>query len=194
MKKIVQNDVVIYQTKTGAIELKGDFGHETIWASQIQIANIFSVDRTVVTKHIGNILRNHEIDEKRNVQKMHIPNSDKLVTFYSLDLILTVGYRANSPRAIVFRQWATKILHEHITKGFTINRNRISKNYDMFVKAVDDDNDPLIYTWDFGLFDKYQATASNLRTFTEPGIKAVKVTISDGHYQVVLPMNVNVVE
>ena len=138
MKKIVQNDVVIYQTKTGAIELKGDFGHETIWASQIQIANIFSVDRTVVTKHIGNILRNHEIDEKRNVQKMHIPNSDKLVTFYSLDLILTVGYRANSPRAIVFRQWATKILHEHITKGFTINRNRISKNYDMFVKAVDE--------------------------------------------------------
>jgi prophage maintenance system killer protein len=69
---------------------------------------------------------------------MHIPNSDKLVTFYSLDLILTIGYRANSPRAVIFRQWATKILHEHITKGFTINNSRIAKNYDMFLKAIDD--------------------------------------------------------
>ena len=72
MKKVVQNNVVIYQTKSGAIELKGDFGHETFWATQAQIANIFNIDRTVVTKHIGNIIRNREIDQKRNVQKMHI--------------------------------------------------------------------------------------------------------------------------
>ncbi|OGG13600.1 hypothetical protein A2773_07330 [Candidatus Gottesmanbacteria bacterium RIFCSPHIGHO2_01_FULL_39_10] len=138
MKRFIQNKMIIYQAKSGAIELRGDFGHETIWATQAQIADIFNIDRTVVTKHIGNIIRTQEINEKRNVQKMHIPNSDKLVSFYSLDLILTVGYRANSPRAIVFRQWATKILHEHISKGFTINKNRIAKNYDMFLKAVND--------------------------------------------------------
>lgn len=138
MSKNIKSNIVIYQARSGAIELKGDIGHETIWATQAQISDIFNIDRTAITKHIRNILRDREIDEKRNVQKMHIPNSDKLVAFYSLDLILTVGYRVNSSRAIIFRQWATKVLHEHITKGFTINRNRISKNYQMFLKAVED--------------------------------------------------------
>lgn len=138
MSKNIKSNIVIYQARSGAIELKGDFGQETIWATQAQISDIFNIDRTAITKHIRNILRDREIDEKRNVQKMHIPNSDKLVAFYSLDLILTVGYRVNSSRAIIFRQWATKVLHEHITKGFTINKNRISKNYQMFLKAVED--------------------------------------------------------
>ena len=132
------NGLVIFQSKSGAIELKGDFAKETLWATQAQITDIFSIDRTVVTKHIGNILKTKEIDEKSNVQKMHIANSDKPVTYYSLDLILAVGYRANSARAIQFRQWATKTLRQHITKGFTINRKQISKNYDTFVAAMED--------------------------------------------------------
>jgi len=106
-----KNKIIIYQAKNGAIELRGDISHETIWATQIQIANIFNIERSVVTKHIGNIFSNKEIIEKSNVQKMHIPNSDKPVTFYSLDIILAIGYRANSQRAIEFRKWATKILH-----------------------------------------------------------------------------------
>jgi len=100
-KKIQKNKgVIIYQAKNGAIELRGDFTRETIWATQAQIADIFQVERSVVTKHIGNILKVKEVDKKSNVQKMHIANSDKPVTFYSLDIILAVGYRANSARAI----------------------------------------------------------------------------------------------
>ncbi|MFA6393417.1 MAG: RhuM family protein [Patescibacteria group bacterium] len=68
---------------------------------------------------------------------MHIANSDKPVSFYSLDMILAVGYRANSSRAIEFRQWATKVLREHITKGYTINPSRVKKNYDEFLSAVE---------------------------------------------------------
>ncbi|MFZ1720390.1 MAG: virulence protein RhuM/Fic/DOC family protein [Candidatus Moraniibacteriota bacterium] len=132
------NSVVVYQAKSGAIELRGDFGKETFWATQAQITEIFNIDRTVVTKHIGNILKSREVDGKSNVQKMHIANSDKPVAFYSLDIILAVGYRANSARAIEFRQWATKTLREHITKGYTLNRNRIGKNYDAFLKSVAD--------------------------------------------------------
>jgi hypothetical protein len=94
--EIKKNDVVIFQSKTGAIELKGDFQRETIWATQAQIADIFIIERSVATKHIGNILKNKEIEEKSNVQKMHIANSDKLVFFYNLDIILAVGYRTNS--------------------------------------------------------------------------------------------------
>lgn len=133
-----QKDVIIYQSKSGAIELQGDFAKETVWGTQAQIADIFDIERSVVTKHIGNVIKNKEIDEKSNVQKMHIANSDRPVSFYSLDVILSVGYRANSKKAIEFRRWATKTLREHITKGYTINRKQIGKNYDAFMKTVGD--------------------------------------------------------
>lgn len=71
------------------------------------------------------------------MQKMHIPNSDKPVILYSLDVILAVGYRANSARAIQFRQWATKTLRSHIVDGYTINKKRLAKNYDAFLKVVE---------------------------------------------------------
>ncbi len=79
---------------------------ETLWATQAQIAEVFGVERSVVTKHIRNILKDGEIDEKSNVQKMHIANSDKPVATYSLDIILSTGYRTNSKIAIEFRKWA----------------------------------------------------------------------------------------
>ncbi len=136
-KKQSQNNIVVYQAKSGAIELRGDARKETIWATQAQITKIFNIDRTVVTRHIGNVLRSAEVEEKSNVQKMHIPNSDKPVAFYSLDIILAVGYRANSARAIEFRQWATKTLHNYIVDGYAINKARIAKNYGQFLEAIE---------------------------------------------------------
>lgn len=109
---------------------------ETLWATQAQMAGIFEIDRTVATKHIGNILRSKEVSEKSNEQKMHIANSDKPIKVYSLDIILAVGYRANSGKAILFRQWATKTLRQHLVNGYTINRKRISQNYEQFLRAV----------------------------------------------------------
>lgn len=130
--------VVIYQAKNGAIELRGDISHETVWATQAQIADIFNIDRTVSTKHIGNILKSKEVDEKSNVQKMHIANSDKPVTLYSLDIILAVGYRANSGRAIEFRKWATKTMRNYITDGFVVNKSKVKNNYEAFMRVVGD--------------------------------------------------------
>ncbi len=130
--------MVIYQAKNGAIEFRGDLSRETLWATQAQIAEVFGVERSVITKHIRNILKDKEIDEKSNVQKMHIAHSDKPVAIYSLDIILGVGYRANSKIAIEFRKWATKTLREHITKGYTVNRRQIAKNYSAFMKSVSD--------------------------------------------------------
>ena len=123
--RLQKNQVVVYQAKSGAIELRRDVENETIWASQAQIANVFEIDRSVVTKHIGNVLKSKEVDEKINVQKMHIANSDKPVAFYSLDIILAVGYRANSAKAMMFRRWATKTLRAHIVNGYTINTKRL---------------------------------------------------------------------
>ncbi len=72
------------------------------------------------------------------MQKVHIANSDKPVKFYSLDIILAVGYRANSARAIEFRKWATKVLKQHLVKGYTINKKRLAANYQKFMRAIGD--------------------------------------------------------
>ncbi len=130
--------VVIYQAKSGAIELRGDFNKETIWATQAQITQLFAVDRTVVLRHIQNVLKQGEVSKKSNVQKMHIANSDKPVVIYSLDIILAVGYRTNSQRAIEFRQWATKTLRSYIIDGYAINKKRIARNYEHFLGIVHD--------------------------------------------------------
>ncbi|EKE06877.1 MAG: hypothetical protein ACD_18C00249G0012 [uncultured bacterium] len=134
MKK---NKIIIYQSKKGALEFKGDFKRETIWATQAQIVELFDVDQSVVSRHIRNIFKDGEIKEKSNMQKMHIANSDKPVTFYSLDVILSVGYRTNSKVAITFRKWSTQTLREHITKGYTINKKVLAKNYDEFLQAIE---------------------------------------------------------
>ena len=137
-KKILKNNIVVYQAKSGAIELRGDFSKETIWATQAQIVDLFGVDQSVVSRHIRNTFKDGEIGEKSNMQKMHNANSDKPITLYSLDVILGVGYRTNSKVAIEFRKWATKTLRTYIVDGFAINKNRIAKNYAQFLGVVED--------------------------------------------------------
>ena len=135
-----QGELIIYSGQNSRVELRTDANRETIWARQEQIATLFSIDRTVVTKHINNILKDEEVDNISNVQKMHIPNSDKPVAFYSLDIILSVGYRTNSAKAIKFRQWATKVLRKYLTSGFALdtgNIEKISRGFTDLRKAVD---------------------------------------------------------
>jgi len=113
--------------KDEKLELKVGFEEETVWLNQSEIAQLFEKDRTVITRHINNILKDKEVDEKSNVQKMHIANSDKPVKFYSLDIVLAVGYRTNSARAIKFRQWATNVLKQYLIKGYTLNKERLQE-------------------------------------------------------------------
>lgn len=140
MKKIKnENKIVVYQNSSGAIEFRGDVKNETIWATQIQIADLFNVERSVITKHIRNILKDKELNENSVCANFaHTANDGKTyqVQYYNLDAIISIGYRVNSKTATQFRQWATKILREHITKGYTINRKQIIKNYDAFMKSV----------------------------------------------------------
>src|SRR3989344_575327 len=142
MKKELKNKgVIIYQAKNGAIELRGDFTRETIWATQAQIADVFGIERSVVTKHIRNILKDEELDENSVCAKFaHTAEDGKTyqVQYYNLDVILAVGYRANSTRAIEFRQWATKTLRNYIVDGFAINKTRIAENYTQFLSVVED--------------------------------------------------------
>ena len=141
MKKKENRQIVIYQAPSGAIEFRGDWKKETIWATQAQVAELFDIERSVTTKHIRNILKDKELDVDSVCAKFaHTAADGKTyqVQFYNLDLILAVGYRANSVKAIEFRKWATRVLREHIIKGYTVNRKRIAHNYDAFMKAVGD--------------------------------------------------------
>ena len=109
---------------------------DNIWLSKNQIAELFDRDRSVISKHIKKIFDDYECDEKSNVQKMHIPNSDKLVEFYSLDVIIAVGFKTNSKRAIIFRRWANKILKEYLLTGYVINKERSLVTNENYVRLI----------------------------------------------------------
>ncbi len=146
MKKKVTTDdskeLVIYQTKSGALELRGDFTNDTLWATQAQIAEVFGVTPQNVTMHLRNIYKDGELDqvstckESLQVQREGKRQVSRQVTFYNLDIMIAVGYRVNSVTGTQFRQWATKTLRQHIVDGYTINPDRVSQNYATFMKAV----------------------------------------------------------
>ncbi|WP_298247353.1 virulence protein RhuM/Fic/DOC family protein [uncultured Christiangramia sp.] len=137
MSKTDMNETMIFQAENGALEIRSDIDHKTVWATQDDLSFLYGKDQSVISRHIRNILKDKEVDKKSNMQKMHIPNSDKRVNFYSLDIILAVGYRTNSARAIQFRKWANEILKQHIEKGFTINQNQLEKNKIQFLHTLE---------------------------------------------------------
>lgn len=124
-QEIKKGEVVIYKTSKNEVELKVRFEDETVWLKQEEIAKLYGKERSVITKHINKIFTDKEIDQKSNVQFLHITKSDKPVAFYNLDVILAVGYRVSSSRAIHFRRWATNILKNYLTKGYAINKKRL---------------------------------------------------------------------
>jgi hypothetical protein len=117
----MNSEIIIYQTEDGKTKIQTRLENETVWLNQEQMAVLFQRDRTVITKHIGNIFKEGELEEKSNVQNLHISSSDKPVKFYSLDVIISVGYRVKSHRGTQFRIWATQRLREYIVKGFAMN-------------------------------------------------------------------------
>ena len=122
-----QNAIVLYKTKDGKVAFDVHLEQETLWVSQAKIADLFSVDRSVITKHLKNIFNSGELSEKSNVQKMHVPFSDKPAKIYSLDAVLSVGYRVNSKRATEFRIWATSVLKRYLIQGYAVNEKRLLK-------------------------------------------------------------------
>jgi len=137
----IPKELAIYQALNGEIKLKEDIENETIWASLDEISTIFGRDKSVVSRHIRNIFRDEELIEESVVAIFATTATDGKtyqVKYFNLDLILSVGYRVNSKVATNFRKWATHTLKEHIIKGYTINKGRLQKNYDEFLRVVED--------------------------------------------------------
>lgn len=130
--EVKRGEIIIYKTAENEVDLRVHFRDESVWLRQNEISALFGKERSVITKHINKIFADGEIDRKSNVQKMHIANSDKPTEFYSLDVILAVGYRVNSSRAIHFRQWATKVLKRYLIRGYAINEKRLIEAREKF--------------------------------------------------------------
>ncbi len=117
-----KGEIIIYQTSDGNTQLDVQLENETVWLTQSQMVELFGRERTVITKHINNIFKEGELEEKSNVHFLHIANSDKPVKIYNLDVIISVGYRVKSQQGTRFRVWANKILKEYLVKGFVVNQ------------------------------------------------------------------------
>ena len=119
-----RGEVVLYQPND-TIRLEVRLDQETVWLTQYQLSILFGKDRSVITRHIKNIFNQGELDSKSNVHFLHIPNSDKPVKFYNLDVILSVGYRVHSTQGILFRRWSSSVLKQYLLRGYSINQQLI---------------------------------------------------------------------
>ena len=109
---------------------------ETIWLTQSQMAILFGVDISRISRHIKNALNEGEINSQRNLRKTQIANSDKLVYLYDLDVIISVGYRVKSIKGVIFRKWATKVLKEYLLQGYVINEKRSLVTNENYVRLI----------------------------------------------------------
>src|SRR3989338_7500350 len=128
MKKIPDNQIAFYQSPDGSVNIEVLYAKENIWLTQKKMAELFDVDRSVITKHLKNIFIERELDEKSVSAKFaHTAEDGKSyeTLFYSLEAIIVVGYRVNSERGTQFRQWATGILKNYIHKGYALDVNRM---------------------------------------------------------------------
>ena len=131
-------EIVVYQPDE-ITRLEVRINDDTVWLTQAQMSDLFGRDRTVITKHIRNIFMERELEEKSNVHFLHFANSDKPVKLFSLDVIISVGYRVKSTQGTRFRQWANKVIKEYLLKGYCINPRltAIERRLDVHEKKIE---------------------------------------------------------
>lgn len=129
-------DVIVFESGDKGVDVRVMLDGDTVWLSQAQMVELFGRSVSVISRHIANAIEDGEVSEKSNLQKMQIANSDKPVVFYDLDVIISVGYRVKSLRGVEFRKWATRVLKDHLIKGYSLNEKRLAANMDELDAAL----------------------------------------------------------
>ena len=122
-----KREIVLFETEDKEITLSVPIEEETVWLTQAQMTELFDRDVSVISRHISNIFKENEVDKESNLHFLQIANSDKPVAYYSLDVIISVGYRVKSKRGVEFRKWANSVLKQYILQGYAVNNNRINQ-------------------------------------------------------------------
>ncbi|MGM0678050.1 MAG: virulence RhuM family protein [Pseudomonadota bacterium] len=126
--------IIIFEDADKAVEVRLDTDRETVWLTQEQMTVIFDVQKAAVSKHLKNIYQDGELEREATVSILETVRAEgkrqviRQIEHYNLDAIISVGYRVNSGRAVKFRQWATRVLREHLTQGWTLSRQRFEEN------------------------------------------------------------------
>lgn len=134
-----QYEIVKFKDKKLELSVIVSPKEETIWLNQSEIAKLFGKDRKTITRHIQNILKEFELSENEVCSKKEHTVSDGktyLVNIYNLDIIIAIGYRVKSKRAIIFRQWATKVIKEYLLRGYVINEERSLVTHENYVRLI----------------------------------------------------------
>lgn len=121
----MENELILFTDGNIQLEVPVSQDGESVWLSANQMAVLFDKDETNIRKHINNVFKSSEVEKNNNTQKMRVVGVKQSVAFYSLDVILAVGYRVNSQRGIAFRKWANNVLKQFILKGYAINERRL---------------------------------------------------------------------
>ena len=122
----MKNEIVRFTDGDLSLEVPITPENETVWLSQAQMVELYGRDVSVISRHINNIFK-EELDKESNLHFLQIANADRPVAFYSLDVIISVGYRVKSKRGIAFRKWANTVLKEYILRGYAVNDNRLKR-------------------------------------------------------------------
>lgn len=124
-------NVVVYQSEDGTLQLDVQLSDDTVWLSQQQMATLFNVKENNITYHIKGVYKMHELEPEATTQKIRVVRLEgnrrvtRIIDFYNLDMIISVGYRVNSANATQFRRWATRILKEYMLRGYAVNQQLI---------------------------------------------------------------------
>lgn len=134
MNEEQQTPIIIYQDADQAVEVRLDTRQDTVWLNQQQLAELFGRDVRTVNEHIQNVYAEGELEREATIRKFRIVRQEgerqvsRAIEHYNLDVIISVGYRVKSPQGTRFRQWATRVLREHLVQGWTLNRQRFETN------------------------------------------------------------------
>ena len=134
--EIVEGKVIIYQTKDGTSAIDVRLEGETVWLSANQMAVLFGRDEKTIRKHINNVFLEGELPKENNTHFLRVDNVKQAIAFYTLDVIISVGYRVKSQRGTQFRIWANKVLKEYLIKGFVINDKITQRKYEELSQLV----------------------------------------------------------
>lgn len=120
-------EIVLFETADKSVSLPVEMKNETVWLSANQMSLLFERDEKTIRKHINNVFSEGELEKENNAQKMRVVGVKQSVPFYSLDVIISVGYRVKSNRGVEFRRWANSVLRQYILQGYAVNQNRIKQ-------------------------------------------------------------------
>lgn len=123
MTENLNDKIIIYQSEDGKTQLDVKLEGETVWLSTKQMAELFDKEESNIRRHVNNVFKEAELTRENNVHFLHVNGIKKPVPYYTLDVIISVGYRVHSQRGVRFRQWANSILKQYLVKGYTINEN-----------------------------------------------------------------------